>query len=482
MSVLQNLLKKGLIWSFIDNVLVKGVTFSVTIALARLLSPNDFGLLGVITIFISLGNALIEGGLGNSIVRDTKASSEDYNAVFYGNIIISILLYPLLFFTAPYLSTVFNNELITPLIRVYGISFLIAAFFHIQYSLLTKEIAFKKIAIYNIPSVVFGSLVGLYSAYIGEGVWSLVYMQLVTQLTKVAFYWYFSTWKPKFGFSMVFLKKHLIFGYKLMISSVIDAAMREVYSFAIGRYFSIRTLGFFNQSKNFRNYPVNLLSSVVSSVTFPLLSQLQEDKEKVGRLYAQILRSVFFVVTPLMISLIVVAKPLFIFLFTEKWLPAVPYFQLLAVVGILTPIHAFNINIFKIFNRTDLFLKLEIVKVVLVVLALISGFFWGIYGLLYANIASSILGLFVNTYYSKHLINYGTKEQLLDMLPISIFAFIAYLGSSFFLIKIEILPLLVQVILGSIITCTLFLLTSYLMKSKSLRDIYSLSKIILKRN
>ena len=224
-----------------------------------------------------------------------------------------------------------------------------------------------------------------------------------------------------------------------MISSVLDAAMREAYSFAIGKYFSIKTLGYFNQSKNFRNYPVNLLSAVVSSVSFPLLSRIQEDREKVGRLYAQILRCVFFVVTPLMVSLIVVAKPVFLLLFTEKWLPAVPYFQLLAIVGILTPVHAFNVNIFKIFNRTDLFLKLEIIKIALVALVLLSGYLWGIYGLLYANIVSSILGLLVNTFYSKRLINYGTKEQLSDMIPVSIFALIAYFFGSFLLLKLALM-------------------------------------------
>jgi len=481
-SVLQNLLKKGLIWSFVDNVLLKGITFIVTIVLARILTPNDFGLLGIITIFISLGNAIIEGGMGNSIIRDNKATSSDYNAVFYGNLIISLLLYPILFFTAPILSRYFNNDLIVPLIRVYGLSFIISAFFYIQYSIFMKEMSFKKITALNGPAVITGAIVGLVSAYLGKGVWSLVYMQLSTLVFKVLFYWMFSSWTPQVGFSFKVLKKHLNFGYKLMISSIMDAAMREAYSFIIGKHFSIKTLGHFNHSKSFRNYPVHLLSTVVSSVTFPLLSKIQDDKEKVGRLYAKILRSMFFILTPLMVALIVVAKPLFLLLFTEKWLPAVPYFQLLAITGILIPIHICNLNIFKIFNRTDLFLKLEVIKVLLVCVSLAIGYFWGIFGLLYANIGSSILGLFVNTYYGKKLIDYSTLDQLLDMFPIVIFASVSYFLGTYVLLQSDSLHIIFQLIVGVVFTLVCYLAVAFLFKSKSLVEVKGLGKLILKRN
>lgn len=482
MSILQGLLKKGLLWSFIDNVLLKGITFIVTIVLARILTPDDFGLLAIITIFISLGNAIIEGGMGNSIVRDNSATSSDYNAVFYGNLMISVLLYPILFFTAPLITSYFKNDLITPLIRVYGLIFIISAFYYIQYSLLMKEMSFKKITIYNIPAVIVGAIVGLTCAYMGKGVWSLVYMQLSTMFFKVIFYWKFSVWKPQIGFSFTILKKHFNFGYKLMISSIIDAAMREVYSFIIGKHFSIKTLGYFNQSKNFRNYPVNLLSTVVSSVTFPLLSKIQDDKEKVGRLYAKILRTMFFIVTPLIVSLIVVAEPMFLFLFTAKWLPAVPYFQLLAIAGILIPIHAFNLNVFKIFNRTDLFLKLEVIKIILVCASLAIGYFWGIFGLLYANIGSSILGLFVNTYYGKRLINYSTSDQLLDMFPVCLFAVASYFLGSYMLLKAESLHVVFQLFIGVSFTLISYLIIAFLFKSKALVEVKGFSKIILKRN
>lgn len=482
MSVLQNLLKNGLVWSFVDNVLLKGITFIVTIVLARILTPNDFGLLGIITIFISLGNAIIEGGMGNSIVRDNKSTSSDYNAVFYGNLMISLILYPILFFTAPFLSKFFNNDIIIPLIRVYGLSFIISAFFYIQYSIFLKEMSFKKITAFNIPAVITGAVVGLASAYLGKGVWSLVYMQLATLVFKVLFYWMFSSWTPELGFSFKVLQKHLNFGYKLMISSIMDAAMREVYSFIIGKHFSIKTLGYFNHSKGFRNYPVNLLSTVVSSVTFPLLSKIQDDKEKVGRLYAKILRSIFFIFTPFMVALIVVAKPLFLLLFTAKWLPAVPYFQLLAISGTLIPIHVCNLNIFKIFNRTDLFLKLEVIKVILVCASLAIGYFWGVFGLLYAIIGSSILGLFVNTYYGKKLIAYGTLDQLSDMFPIVLFASVSYFLGTYVLLQADSLHIIVQLIVGVVFTLVSYLALAILFKSKSLIEVKGLGELILKRN
>lgn len=480
MSSLKSLAKKGLTWSFIDNIFLKGITFIITIFLARILEPSDFGLIAIITIFISLGNALIEGGLGNSIIRDNKSTSEDYNAVFYGNFIISVILYPILYIAAPFIANYFGKEEIINLIRVYGITFIISAFYHVQHSLLTKKLEFKKIALYNTPSVLIGAGVGITCALLDFKVWSLVFMQIATLFFKSFIYWFTSSWKPRFGFSRILLKKHFKFGYRLMIISVIDATIREMNSLIIGRNFNISTLGYYNQSKTFRNYPINLLSTIITSVTYPLLSKIQEEKEKMQIVYSKILKIIFFSISFFMMALIVVAKPFFILVYTEKWLPAVPYFQLLSIVGVLIPVHAFNLNIFKICNRTDLFLKLGLIKVVLVITTLYIGLIYGIYGLLIAMIVSSFLGLIINTYYSKKLINYGTLEQLKDMFPVMIYGLISFIGGSYILLLTNNYSLIVQIGIGAITTWFLFLTTAYLTKSKSLNEVKELIILFIK--
>lgn len=477
----KQLIKKGLIWSFIDNVFLKGITFLVTIILARILTPEDFGLIGVMTIFIAFGNALTEGGMGNSIIRDNSAIEEDYNAVFYGNLGISALLYPLLYSSAPFIADFFENQLITNLIRVYGLSFIFTAFFNIQYSVLTKSMDFKTIALLNLPAVILGSIVGITTALLDFGVWSLVYLQLATLLFKALFYWVASAWKPSIFISIEKLKKHFNFGYKLMLSSLLDVCMREVYSLIIGKKFSITTLGFYNQARTFRNYPIQLIGTVIAGVSYPLLSKLQSEKEKVTLLYAKIIRCVFVTVTPLMLLLVLLAEPLFELVLTKKWMSAVPYFQLLAISGILTPIHAINVNIYKVFNRTDIFLKLEVIKVALVFSLVLVAFIYGIYGLLFAMIINSVIALFINTYYGSQFIKYSTKKQLLDMLPIAFTAAISYFIGYYLLQLTSVSNLYLHIFLGVIIFISSYIFILFLIKNRSFLDVLELYKLLLKK-
>lgn len=481
MGSLKSKVKNGLTWSFVDNILLRAVTFIVMIFLTRILEPKDFGLIAIVTVFISLGNALIEGGLGNSIIRDNTAGNEDFNAVFYGNLIISTLLYPILYFSAPLIALFFENSLVTNLIRVYGVTFIISAFYYVQHSILIKQVLFQKIALYNTPAVIIGACIGILCAYNELGVWSLVYMQIATLLLKSLIYWFASAWRPRIGFSMNFLKKHIKFGYRLMVISVIDAISSEINSFIIGKNFNISTLGFYNQSKTFRNYPINLLSTIITSVTYPLLATIQDNNKRFKELYSKILQSMFFLVTLFMIGLVVVAKPLFILLYTNRWLEAVPYFQLLAVAGILTPIHAFNTNLFKICNRTDLFLKIGILKIILVITSLSIGVYFGIYGLLCAIIVSSLLGIFINTYHSKNLINYSTLDQLIDMYPIILYAIVSYLLGSYSVSLLENKSNSLQLLTGSLVTFSVFIATAAISKSRSLNEVKELIKLFTQK-
>lgn len=468
---LFNSAKSGLLWTLVDNVFLKGFTFLVMVALARLLSPEDFGLIGIMSIFIVLGTAIVEGGMGNSIIRDNKADVTDFSSVFYGNLLISFFIYGILFSIAPFIASYFEKEILIQLIRIYSLSFIFSALFNIQYNVLVRDMMFKNIALYNIPPTIFSSTIGVTMAYIGYGVWSLVFMQLSGMILKIVIYWSKSTWYPKVKISYTKLKRHFKFGYKLMISSLLNSLMIEVYSFVIGKQFSVSTLGYYNHAKTLKNYPLAVLTKIISTVTYPMLSKIQEDKDKVSKTYGTILRTIFFVISPIMFCLMIIAKPLFIILFTEKWLPAVPYFQILVFSAMLTPIHSFNINVFKIYDRTDLFLKLEVVKVFMVAISILSGIFFGIYGLLIAMTITSFLALFVNTLYSGKLINYTTIDQLRDMLPVFLIGLLVS-GVNFYLMLIlHGFNNISKVILTVVFFTVSYIGLSYLLNKKSLLDV-----------
>lgn len=478
---IKNQLKSGLFWVFIDTVFLRSFSFLITIGLARILSPEDFGLIGLISIFILLGSSVVDSGMGNSIIRDREATIVDYSSVFYGNLIISFAIYALLFFLAPFIANYFEKSILTNLVRLYALSFILSALFNIQQSVLVKNMEFKKLTFYNLPATIIGSLLGLCLAYYGFGVWSLIYMNLSTTLIKVIIYWINSDWVPKRKISIPKLKKHFLFGYKLMLSSLLDTSMKEVYSFLIGKKFSIDTLGYFRQAKSVRNYPVNLFTTVLSKVTYPMLSKIQDDKEKTARAYSSIIKSIFFVICPAMFCLIVVAKPVFVLLLTEKWLPAVPYFQILAVSGMLIPIHSFNINILKVYARTDLFLKLEIIKVVLTLVSITFGLLYGIYGLLITIVVTSFLALFINTYYSGKLINYSTVNQLKDMIPILFMATIAITVSYFFSIQVSTLHNILQISTVSLVFISSYLLLSFVLNKTALLEVKAMLFMMIKR-
>ena len=480
MSV-KNQLKSGLFWVFIDTVFLRSFSFLITIGLARILSPEDFGLIALISIFILLGSSIVDSGMGNSIIRDKEATITDYSSVFYGNLIISFGIYLLLFLSAPLIAAYFEKSILIDLVRWYALSFILSALFNIQQSVLIKNMNFKKITFYNLPATVIGSLLGLGLAYYGYGVWSLIFMNLSTTLIKVIIYWVNSDWVPQRKVSLLKLKKHFLFGYKLMLSSLLDTSMKEVYSFLIGKKFSIDTLGYFRQAKSVRNYPVNLFTTVLSKVTYPMLSKIQDDKEKTAKAYSAIIKSIFFVICPAMFCLIVVAKPVFVLLFTEKWLPAVPYFQILAISGMLIPIHSFNINILKVYARTDLFLKLEIIKVALTLISITFGLIYGIYGLLITIVVTSFLALFINTYYSGKLISYSTIDQLKDMIPILLMATMAIIISYSFSLQVLTIPLVLQILTVALVFISSYVLLSLALNKKAFFEVKEMIVMMIKR-
>ena len=479
MSSLGQQARKGLVWTLFESFFTKSFTFVTAILLTRILSPEEFGLIGLIMIFIAIGNALVEGGLGNSLIRDNESGPEDYSTVFYTNMLISVAVYAVLFFTAPLIANYFEREVLIDIIRVYGLILVITAFSSVKKSILMKELAFKKLTLVSMPGVFTGSATGLIMAYQGYGAWSLVFLHLVTQATTAVFIWSKTDWTPRWVFSRNRIIYHWNFGYKLMLSSVLNALFTEIYSVVIGKRFSVVSLGHYNRAKTYNLYPVDLLSQVVSKVSYPLLSKMKEDKEKVSALYKSILRSIFFIVAPLMLTLGVVAEPLFLFLFSEKWLPAVPYFQILTFSSILLPVHSFNLNVFKVFDRTDLYLKVALIKKVLIVVVVALGLAFGIYELLIGMVVASYIALIINTWYAEKLINYKTLHQLRDMAPTFVTAGMAAAGGWFALPLLSAQPALIQVIIVAPAVLLVYMLLNLLIRNRAWFEVKSYAQGML---
>lgn len=444
----------GLTWSFIDSFTNQGIQFVIGIILARLLSPKEFGLIGIILIFTAISQSFIDSGFSQALIRKNNCGQEDYSTTFYFNFAVGILFYLILFFLAGPISNFFKEPQLLVLIRVLGINLIISAVGLIQRTILTKNVNFKlQTKISAIATIVSGTI-GIGMAYYGWGVWSLVWMAMSQNLVMVTFLWLWSSWRPILLFSTSSFCQMFGFGSKLLAAGLIDVAYRNIYYLIIGKYFSAADLGYYTRADEFRNIPSAHLSTVIGRVSYPILSKIQDDDKRLKNGYKKLIRSTMFISFALMIGMAAVAKPLIRTLIGDKWLPAVPYLQLLCFVGVLYPLHALNLNMLNVKGRSDLILKLEMVKKPLTVPTIIVGVFFGIKIMIIGMILNSLVSLFLNSYWSGKMVNYPVKEQLLDIAPSFTIAII--MGITVFLVGhflpfSPILVLGIQIAIGIIV-------------------------------
>ena len=408
----------GAAWSFAEALFLKGLSFIAMLFLARWLGPIDFGLIGMIAVFIGIGTSLVDSGMTSSIIRTKNADDADFTTVFYMNMAISLIVYVLMFYSAPYIAMFYKQEVLVSIIRVYCLVFIISAFSAVQLAILNKEMRFKRMMLLNAPSIIIGVGIGLFMGYNNYGVWSIITMYMTSQIVLSVLLWITGSWKPSLNFSMEKLKYHYNFGYKIMLSGLLDTVFKNSYQIIIGKFFPVQTLGHYERAKRFNDYPSVTITGILDKVTYPMLAQLQDDPPRLSQIYRRLLRMAFFIIAPLMLGLAAMAEPLFDMVLGPEWALAVPYFQILSLAAILHPIHAFNVNVLKVYGRSDLFLKLEVFKKSFLTLALIIGFQFGVIGLVWSGVFTSVISLAINTYYSSKLIDYSTKRQFLDMLPI----------------------------------------------------------------
>jgi O-antigen/teichoic acid export membrane protein len=474
---LKKIALQGVFWTFLQQFGTQIVKFVVSIVLARLLMPSEFGLIAMINIFISVGNAFIKSGLSNSLIRTKELDEKDLSTVFFFNVFISFFIYSIVFILAPYISKFYSQPELTDLVRVYSITFIINAFGMVQLARLTQKLNFKTQLLVSLPSLVISAVIGIYMAYEGYGVWSLVCMSIIQSFMSTLQLWLHSKWKPIMVFSIEKFKKHWNFGYKLLLAGLLDSIFVNSYAIIIGKFFAPAQVGFYNRADSLKQLPVTNIGAILNKVTYPLFASIQDDDIRLKSVYKRIMKLVIFLVAPTLFIMAALAEPLIRFLFTEKWLPSVPYFQILCLKGIVYPISVYNLNILGVKGRSDLFLKLEVVKKILLVVILYISFQFGIYGLLIGSVIFSILALFINTHYSGKFINYNASQQARDLMPAIFLAVITassvyYMDSLFFLDQMDLMRLFGGTILG----LTIYLGMSVLFKQSALLDIVDLIK------
>lgn len=407
----------GIIWTFFEQIFRVGIQTVTTIILAWFLLPEDFGLMAMIAVFFAIATSLMDSGFTQALIRKKEISQIDYSTAFYTNLVLGLLVYALLFASAPFIASFYDETRLIVLVRVLGLVVIINSFQLVQVADLTRKLNFKVQFKVTLPSAIFSGVVAVFMAATGFGVWSLVAQMLISSFSATALYWIINKWRPSKDFSVESLNEMFGFGSKLLASGLIDTVFQNIYVIVIGKLFSVTLVGYYFFAQRIQMLVVTQLTGAVQKVTYPALSSIQDDNTALKVFYRRIIQVVTYVVFPCMIALAVLAKPLFSLMLKDNWLPAVPYLQLLCIAGLLYPLHAINLNILKVKGRSDLFLYLEIVKKLMIVTIILISVRFGIFGILIGQIVSSVLAYIPNSYFSIKLINYSVSEQFHDFIP-----------------------------------------------------------------
>ncbi len=404
-------------WSAVDNVAQFGVAFLVSIVLARLLSPDDYGLIGIITIFTTVCTAIINGGFSSALIRKKSPTDDDYNTAFIINLSLSLMLYAVVFLCAPSIADFFGREELISLTRVSSLTMIIGALALVQQARLTKRIDFKTQTKITLVASVSSGVIGIVMALFGCGVWALVFQGVIAQLLRAALLWFYNHWIPSLRFNKESFHELFGFGWKLMVSGILDGLWTELNQLVVGKFYSPATLGQYTRAKQFSTLFSSNLSGVIQRVTYPALSEIQDDKERMIAAYRKIIKTTMFLTFALMFALGAVSEPLLYCLIGEKWHEAATYLPLICLVGSLYPLHAINLNMLQVQGRSDLFLGLEIVKKIIGLAPLFIGAFIGIFPMLFASVFTSIISYFLNSYFPGKLLGYTSWKQIKDITP-----------------------------------------------------------------
>lgn len=467
--------KKGLYWSFFNQFSNYGMNFIVGIVMARLLSPSDFGITALPAVFMAIASTIQDGGLANALIRKKEVTNKDLSTTFYYSICLGVVLYFTLFLSAPLIADFYHTPILVSLIRVTAIGFLYSPLITPQNILLRRRLDFKILTKISLVTRVFGATVGIVMAYVGYGVWSLVISNLLAGMFTLLIAWLVVRWLPKYGWSKESFKYLWGYGNKIMFSAIIENLYSNIAPVFIGKYYSPAQLGIYNRAQGYASMPSQNITGAINNVSFPVLSKMQDDTEKLAYNYRRMLRLSAFVIFPIMLMLSALARPLVITMITEKWEHSIIFLQIMCFSMMWYPIHAINLNLLMVKGRSDLFFRLEIIKKITGISILLITLPMGLVPFCYGGIFSSMVALIINTYYTGKLIHIGYIKQMKDLLPIfslSMFVWIVIHISNYFISNY-----IVQLIVGGSVGLIVYLGFAFLFRFDELNDV----KYLLKR-
>lgn len=462
---------KGVAWSMIGSYANKLIQFIISLVLARLLTPADYGLIGMLGFFMGLASTIIDSGFSNALIQHKDRTDKDLCTVFYINFGLSLLMYTILAISAPYIAEFYNQPILKPIIRIYSISLIIGAVAAINSVQLTIDLKYKTSTGISTTSALMSGCIGLVCAFSGLGVWSLVIQQIAAGIIRVILLFYYTRWVPRLVFSIESFKRLFGYGSKLLASGLLHTAYANMYPLIIGKQFSASDLGYVSRAQGFNEMAAGTINDVLSNVAFPVLSKVQDNDEYLMTLYEKYIKISAFAICPIILFLCGIAKPLVIFLLTEKWASSIPLLQILSISYIWSGITKINLNLLYVKGRSDLFLRLEVIKKIIAFIILIISVFIGNLTIFCVGMSVySCIALYLNTYYTKKILNFGFLKQMRQIMPYMIFGFVIMSEALFF-------SWIIPNNLLSIITSVLICVPTYILLCKVTNQ-YALYEVI----
>lgn len=441
------------IWRFLERCGAQGVTLIVSIVLARLLNPDIYGTVALVTVFTTIMQIFVDSGMGNALIQKKDADDLDFSSVFYFNILMCSVLYLIMFFAAPFIAAFYKIPELTAVVRVLSLILIISGVKNVQQAYVSRHLMFKKFFFSTLGGTIGAAIIGIAMAYLGFGVWALVAQMLFNTTIDTLILWITVKWRPKKMFSIQRLKSLFSYGWKLLVSSLLDTVYNNIRQLIIGKVYTKSDLAYYNNGKKYPEYLVSNINTAIDSVLLPTMSNEQDHPERVKSMTRRAIKTATFIIMPLMVGFAVCSKQLVSLILTDKWLPAVPFMQIFCISFAFYPIHTANLNAIKAMGRSDLFLKLEIMKKSIGVVTIIIAVKFGVMAMAYSMLVTSFISQVVNSWPNKKLLNYSYLEQVKDMLPqiglSLLMGIIVYFVS--FLHLNSLITLLIQVPIGVIV-------------------------------
>lgn len=466
-------------WRFFERCGAQLVSFIVSIILGRLLAPDFYGTIALVTVFTSIMQVFVDSGMGNALIQKKNADNLDFSSVFYFNIVMCVFLYLCMFFAAPLIAHFYNDMELVPIIRVLSLTLVVSGVKNVQQAYVSRNLLFKKFFYVTLGGSITAAIVGITMAYAGYGVWALVAQQLVNVTMSTIILWFTVKWRPQLAFSFSRLKSLFSFGWKLLVSALIDTVYNDIRQLIIGKLYSESDLAFYNRGRQFPNLVVTNINTSIDSVLLPTMSKEQDDPARIKSMTRRAIRTSTYIMAPMMIGLAVCAEPLIRLLLTEKWLGCVVFLRIFCVSYLFYPIHTSNLNAIKAMGRSDLFLKMEIMKKLLGMIFVVSTMFISVEAMAYSLLINTLFSTMINSFPNKKLLQYSWFEQMKDILPNIGLALL--MGVPVLLMQYLPLPTIVVLILQVIAGAVIYIGLSALLKLEIFTYLLNLVKDFMKK-